>query len=185
MIPQKEGRGGLIAIIADETSKSVARELYEKCLDANREAYYFCLEGMRIEPCYACRGCEEKTYGRCVTRDDADKILPYVARAKTVVIYTPIVCGGYSFRVKRLVDKFALIGDRHYYFRNGELTKGAPSGFAYFVIGTFSGANMEEAEAFKRLIKETLTLASWAGRPIVMPREADDYNAMTREVSGA
>ena len=175
----------MITIIADEAAKSLALEMYEKCLEANREARYFCLENMRIEPCYACRGCEEKTYGRCVVRDDADMILPYVAHAKTIVIYTPVVFGGYSFRVKRIVDKFGLIGDRHYYVNKGELVKGAPSGSKYIVVGIHSGSNREEAEAFKQLIKETVTLASWTGGPIVMPHEAVDYYNMIREATGS
>jgi len=180
---RKESRSGLVTIIADETTMALARELYGKCPEANREARLFNLENMRIEPCYACHGCEEKTYGRCVVRDDADLILPFAAHAETIVIFTPVVFGGYSFRVKRIVDKLGLIGDRHYFFQKGELTKGEPSGRNYYVVGIQAGVDKEEAAAFKYLINETLKLATWSGGPIVMPHETNEYNAMIREAT--
>jgi len=100
------------------------------------------------------------------------------------MVLTPVVFGGYSFPIKRLVDKFALIVDRHYYFRNGELTKGKPKGVGYYVVGVQDGIDEEETQVFKQLVRENIWIAAWKGRPIVLPHDEGDYQQLIREVAG-
>ena len=162
----------------------MGQDLYGKIAKTRGDARYFCLEDLKIEPCYACRGCEERTYGKCVIRDDADIILPCLARSKTIIVFTPIVYGGYSFQIKRAVDKFSLVLDRHYHCHHGELVKGKPEGVKYYAVGIHDGNDPEEVQAFRQLITETVTIASWAGRAIVMPQDAVDYENLIQGNSG-
>jgi multimeric flavodoxin WrbA len=174
----------MITILSDGTTKELGQDLYETIVKTRPDARLFCLENMRIEPCYACRGCEQKTCGRCVVRDDADEILPCVVRSETIMVLTPVVFGGYSFPIKRLVDKFSLIVDRHYCVRNGELTKGKPKKVGYYVIGVHEGIDDEDTQIFRQLVRENIRIASWKGRPIVLPHDEGDYRQLIREAAG-
>jgi len=160
----------------------MGQDMFEQVSKTNKNAKYFCLEGMRIEPCYACRACNEKTNGKCIIRDDADIILPYIARSKAIIIFTPIVYGGYSFQIKRIIDKFSLIMDNHYRFYKGELVKGNSAGVNYHVIGVQDGNDTEEASVFKQFIAETRNIVSWTGQTIIMPRDAAGYDALIQEI---
>ena len=180
----------MVTILADKMLSNMGQDMYEKILKTRNDTKYFCLGDMKIEPCYACRGCEEKTYGRCIVHDDADLILPCLAGSETIIVFTPIVFGGYSFRVKRAIDKIALICDRHYYYHHGELVKGKPSygkqsmGVKYYAIGLHDGKSIEEIQVFEQLVMETILIAGWTGRAIVMPNDAAGYDNLIQEISG-
>jgi multimeric flavodoxin WrbA len=174
----------MLTIIFDKAANNLGLEMYEKIAKTQRDIKCFNLEDLNIEPCYACRGCEEKTYKRCIVRDDADLILPYIARSETFVIITPIIYGSYSFPVKRVFDKFTLIVDHHYSYRNGELTKGKTKRIKYYAIGIHDGIDMEEVNVFKQLAFETMNIAGWTGRAIVMPYDTEDYNRLVKELVG-
>gem|GEM_PF-419909 len=173
----------MITILTDKVAEDLSKNMHNEIIKTRSDIKHFCVENMRIEPCYACRHCEEKTYKRCVIRDDADLILPYLARSKTIVIFTPIVYGGYSFQIKRIVDRFSLLVSSHYYIYDGELVKGKSTGINYYVIGAHDGADAEEIQAFKQLVMETIKIAAWRGKPFIMPQDADEYENLIKEVS--
>ena len=173
----------MITILADKTVSGMGQELFDTIVKTNGDTRYFNLAGMKIEPCYACRGCEEKTYGRCVIRDDADIILPSLCRSDTIIVFTPIVYGAYSFQVKRAVDKFPLILDRHYYYRHGELVKGNIREVKYYAIGIHDEKDMEEIQIWRQFVLETIRIASWEGKPIVLPYDTDIYNSLIKEIT--
>jgi len=172
----------MITILTDKLTEDLGQTMYEEITKFRKDTKHFCVETMRIEPCYACRHCEEKTYRRCVIRDDADLILPYLARSKTIIIITPIVFGGYSFHMKRIVDRFSLIVGMHYSLHDGELVKGDNAGISYYVIGIHDGADTNEIQTFKQLVKETHKIVSWKGKPLVLPQDTSEYNNLIQEV---
>ncbi|MCL2568618.1 MAG: NAD(P)H-dependent oxidoreductase [Oscillospiraceae bacterium] len=165
----------MITILTDQATNSLGQTLYQKLAKTGQNIKLFCMDDLHVEPCYACRGCEEKTYGRCVIRDDADLILPCLVRSETIIVLTSIVFGGYSFPIKRIVDRFALLVDQHYSYRKGELVKGAKERFPrtqYYVIGIHDGADPEEVQAFRQLVMETIQIAAWAGRSFALSHDA-------------
>jgi len=173
----------MITIITDKAANGLGQNMCGIISKKRQDIKHFPLDDMKIGPCYACRGCEEKTYGRCVVRDDADLILPFLSRSQIIIVFTTIVFGGYSFEVKRALDKIGLVVDRHYYYHNGELVKGKPSGVKYYVIGIHDGVDMEEVKVFKQLVTETLKITAWEGGSIIMPYDADNYNSLIQEVA--
>lgn len=171
----------MITILADEGNASVGQNLYQALIAQGESAEYVPLAYADVKPCVNCDGCSEKTYGRCVVRDDGDTIYPKVVRADVLVLVTPIVFGGYSFRLKRVLDKFGLFMDRRYFVVNGELTKGGMPGrtFKCFAVGVTSRNNAVEADAFHRLFGELLTITRGAGKSFVTsaalsPQEQSD-----------
>lgn len=184
-----EGRGGkMIVIIADEGEKQVGKQLYGMLLSSGAQAEYIPLDNVRVQPCFNCGACTKKTPGRCVARDDGDWIYPKVADADAVVVVTPVVYGGYSVKAKRVIDKFGIFMDSHYFIRNGELVKGGLRGrqFKYFAVGT-GALTDDEAEVFETLIHETIVITRGAGRAFLAGAAPDErmLKKIAAEVIGA
>lgn len=160
----------MITVLADKKTDGIGQAVYNKLTETGCDVKYFALDKMDVKPCYGCGGCSEKTYKRCVVRDDADIILPYVAQSEYVVLITAITYGSYSFLSKRIVDKFAMLGDVHYRSKNGEIVKDikASCHFKYYVAGVDFGVGDTEKQAFERLVCENLLIAGWDGKPIVV-----------------
>jgi multimeric flavodoxin WrbA len=157
----------LITIIADEGKNRIGNELYDALISQGVQAEYVSLENVEVKPCVNCGGCTYKTYGRCVVRDDGDWIYPKVLLSDVLIIVTPVVFESYSFKLKRVLDKFGLFMDRHYFVVNGEMTKGGMPDrtFKCFAVGV--SESDAEGEAFKKLFHELLTITRGAGKAYV------------------
>ena len=143
---------------------------------------FISLQGVNIKPCYGCGGCTEKTFLRCVVRDDADYILPYIAQSEIVIIVTRITYGGYSFEMKRLADKFSPLVTIHYGYKNGELVKGLhDSKLRFFAVGVHDNATGEEQQAFGFLVNETLNITRWSGKPLIVKSGTTDIGSVVKE----
>lgn len=168
----------MITIISDDA--------YERPQDTTREAY-FNLRDMDIQPCYSCGGCTYKTYKKCVVRDDMDKVIPKLLISRSMIIITRVVFGGYSFAAKRMMDKFALVGDQHYHINsNGELVKGLKqnqSTLNIYAIGIIDKGNDAQAATFKRLFRETINITGAHG-DVYTATDTAAVNDLIKEVIG-
>ncbi len=178
----------MVTILSDD-ARGVGTGLRDALKSLGAEVDYVSLEDVRVGPCYGCGGCTGKHYGKCVNRDDGDWIYGKVLRGDALVVVSPILFGGYSVRMKRVIDKFGLLMDPHYFVVNREMTKGGFIGraFRYFALGVMERADADEAEAFKALINETLIIARGVGRAHTGGAELKDWplQAIAREVVGA
>lgn len=160
----------MVTIVADQSGALIGQDVYEKLKDSGFEARFFDLQGMRIEPCYGCGGCTYQTFGKCIVRDDADKVIPTMLRSKVYLFVCPVQFGGMSFTMKRMVDKFALVGDRYYYMNKGQIVKGRKrDGKHLHVVGYSGDPTGESAQCFLGLVKETQDLAVMTGMARVLP----------------
>lgn len=179
----------MITIIADEGKNKIGSELYQGFITKGIQAEYISLEQVDIKPCVSCGGCTYKTYGRCTIRDDGDWIYPKVIRSDVIIFVTPITYGSYSFKVKRVFDKFSLIMDRHYFVENKELVKGGKldSKFKFFAIGDKENCIKEEIEAFQKLVHENLVITRGKGKAYITERSLSEEmkNQIIEEVRSA
>lgn len=163
----------MITILSDYTRQGIGERLERKLGERKIEAQLIALTDLQVEPCYSCGGCTNKTYGRCIHRDDADIILPKLMRTDVLVMVTAVKWGSYSFKTKRVFDKCAVIGDRHYYCKNGELVKGKIGRIHTFVaIGVKEEWVDQEKRAFKNLVEENIKIMNIRGRVYLV----DDSN---------
>lgn len=173
----------MITVIADEGQNKIGYDIYQALAAQGAQADYVALEDVLVKPCVNCGGCTNKTYGRCVVRDDGDWIYPKIVKSEVLVLVTPIVFGSYSFKLKRVLDKFGLFMDRHYFLVSGELTKGGMPDrtFKCFAVGITEDA--AEADAFKRLFQELLTITRGAGKTFITGAALSDErkNDIVRE----
>ncbi|HDP80093.1 MAG TPA: hypothetical protein ENN21_04545 [Spirochaetes bacterium] len=64
------------------------------------------LHDMKLAHCVGCFGCWIKTPGVCVHRDAGREINREMINCDEVVLLSPVVFGGYSYALKRMVDRF-------------------------------------------------------------------------------
>jgi multimeric flavodoxin WrbA len=177
----------MITIIADENNCDIGRKLQEGFLTKHLESNFISLENVEVKPCYSCGGCTYKTYGECVFRDDDDWILRKIIKSDTLILVTPVTFGSYSFKVKRVFDKFGLIGDRHYQVINRELVKGGIQGELknIFAVGVKDNCKLDEKAAFEALVRENLIITTALGKSYVVNTNISNetINRMVEEMS--
>ena len=64
------------------------------------------LSKMSIAPCLGCFDCWLQTPGECVIGDDGRLIAKEFIQSDVVILFTPIVFGGYSSELKKALDRF-------------------------------------------------------------------------------
>jgi len=118
---------------SEEAKVDEASQVVSSALSSFGEVDMFKLREIPIADCLGCFGCWIKTPGECVIDDGARDIAHKLADADLKVFVTPIVFGGYSAELKKMLDRqiclilpfFTKIhGEVHHearYQRNGNL----------------------------------------------------------------
>jgi hypothetical protein len=179
----------MITILSDEENTHVGERLLQAFSAAGQPAELVPLQNTQVKPCVGCNGCTYRTYGKCVIRDDGDWIYPKIAQADALVTVSPIVFGGHSLRMKRVLDKFGLFMDRHYFLVHGELAKGGMPGraFRFHPMGLADDCTAEETQAFSRLVHETVMITRGRGEARIASSamSGEEIQAFVAEVAGA
>ena len=65
----------------------------------------FELRNKKLATCIGCFGCWIKTPGECILKDEGIDICKAVAKSDLLVLLTPLTFGGYSFELKKMMDR--------------------------------------------------------------------------------
>jgi multimeric flavodoxin WrbA len=142
----------------------------------------FNLGNMEILPCRSCGACSIKSPGRCVVRDDAHEILKAIARADTFIMLTPIRFGGYSSCLKKMVDKFMLLGLPLYTVKHGHLLHPNRYGSKHIIgIGVYDGKERHREKSFKRLVKNNALNLQCTHEAFVL-KPSEDNQELKRQI---
>lgn len=175
----------MITLLSDHTDSNIGEEIYGALKKNNIDVEFISSMEMDVTPCFACGGCTHKTYGKCVHRDDGDIILPKLMQSDVLLIVTGVKWGSYSFKTKRILDKCAVIGDRHYYLKNRELVKGGIGKIKRFLaVGVKEQWSIGEKDAFLNLAAENIRIMNVDGRAFVLENDLkpDDLKEIVLEV---
>ena len=93
------GSDGEIAL--NNAGKILALEL--KNNGWNVESYNLYKE--KIATCIGCYGCWLKTPGQCIIKDKGQEIAEKVIKSDLLILLSPVTFGGYSFHLKKVVDR--------------------------------------------------------------------------------
>lgn len=63
------------------------------------------LRAKEISSCKGCFYCWIKTPGQCIIKDDAKDILKKIVNTDLLIYLTPITFGGYSYHLKKVLDR--------------------------------------------------------------------------------
>lgn len=113
----------------------------------------FYLPELEVSSCLGCFGCWIKTPGICVIDDFGRDILKTVVASDLIVYLSPVTFGGYSYHVKKAVDRLLPILLPHFTKIGGEIHhlhrySKRPSSL---VVGVLPCEDQESAEIFKTM----------------------------------
>jgi multimeric flavodoxin WrbA len=164
----------MIVIVSDDSKESVGMALKEAASRTGKEVAYFAANTLSIQPCAACASCSGPTYGRCVIPDDMQQVLPRIAGCKALVLVSPVVFGGMSFHIKKVMDRMASVGNPRYHMSGGELVKGMTGqGMRYYMVGVGNDLSEAERAAFLFLHEENRHIMNTTGRAFLLGSQPD------------
>lgn len=143
----------MITIITDDKREKIGKKLFAYYEKTGRMATMLSASGRDIKPCYGCDGCLYKTLGKCVVRDDMDEFISAISKSDMLIFTSPLMWGGFSYDVKKVIDKIAIIGNRFYHVRDSEIVKGMMSDLKK-VAGIAVSSHTSQNQAFAGLIRE-------------------------------
>ncbi len=111
------------------------------------------LSSMKIANCVGCFGCWTKTPGKCVIRDDATKVYPYIAQSDSVIYVSHIKYGGYDSIMKTMLERAIPIQQAFIRIHNGEthhIQRNVKTKEATIIA--YGSTDPEEQDIFRRLI---------------------------------
>ncbi|MCI5166294.1 MAG: flavodoxin family protein [Candidatus Electrothrix sp. GM3_4] len=114
----------------------------------------FKLQDIKLNPCIGCFNCWVSTPGKCIHGDAGPDILQAIVNSNTVIFFTPVVFGGYSSELKKIVDRFLPTVLPFFEELHGETNHRARylSSPRFIGVGVQSHPQKREAKCFKMLV---------------------------------
>lgn len=136
---------------------------------------YFDLSALKIANCMGCFGCWTKTPGRCVIRDDATKIYPYIAKSDAVLYVSRLKYGGYDSLMKKMLERAIPVQQafiRIYHNETHHVQRAVSLKQATIVVYDKSDIEEEEREIFRQLIARNAHNVNFSDYKILFTTES-------------
>lgn len=88
-------KGGNSDVLCDQLLKGAS--------ESGNEVEKINLSGLTISPCVACYGCRKS--GRCVKKDDMERVLDELIHADTIILATPVYFYSMDAQMKIMIDR--------------------------------------------------------------------------------
>jgi multimeric flavodoxin WrbA len=144
------------------------------------------LRDLKIADCIGCFGCWVKTPGQCVIDDPAREIAAKLAQTDLLIYVSPIVFGGFSYELKKALDRQipTLLpfmekykGEIHHPLRYDKIHNVA-------AVGVLPGPNPESEAIFKTLVYRNSLNWQAPKQYTTIIYESDDQSTVEGKVSG-
>lgn len=141
------------------------------------------LSTRNITNCVGCFGCWTKTPGRCVIRDDAVDVYPYIAKSESILYISRIKYGSYDTTMKTMLERAIPVqqafirlfhGETHHIQRN-VVPKQA-------VIIAYGDPSKEEQELFSQLVARNAHNMNFESFRVIFVPENELEQAVRKEV---
>ena len=117
------------------------------------EITHFKLKDMNILPCTSCGSCGLITPGQCVLKDDIEQVIKAISHSQGMIFVTPIRFGGYSSTMKKVIDRFMLLGLPLYIYKDGHFLHPMRYDLKWLIgIGVNEKEKEDQVKSFKKLI---------------------------------
>ena len=150
----------------------------------NNEIKYIDLSSLKITNCVGCFGCWTKTPGKCVIRDDATNVYPYIAKSNTIIYVSHVKYGCYDTVMKTMLERAIPIQKAFIRIHNGEThhiqRAVAPKKATIIAYGNIS---KEEKEIFKELVSRNAHNMNFESYNIIFTTEENLQNTAENEVT--
>lgn len=141
------------------------------------------LSKLKISNCVGCFGCWTRTPGKCVFRDDATKVYPYIAASDRVVYVSRVCYGGYDSIMKTMLERAIPVQQAFIRIHNGEthhVQRAVKAKKATIVA--YGDISPEEQDIFRQLIARNAHNMSFESHEIVFTTEAAVDDAVKKAV---
>ncbi len=144
---------------------------------------YIDLSSMKILNCTGCFGCWTKTPGRCVIRDDAVKVYPYIAKSERVIYISRIIYGGYDTVMKTMLERAIPIQQAFIRLHDGEThhVQRSVSEKDALIIA-YGESDKEEHDIFRQLISRNAKNMNFRKYRVVFISENELENVVRKEL---
>ncbi len=176
----------MIVIISDNSNGKWGAVLAEAISRRETEVVHFEADTLNIKPCTACSSCSGKTFGRCIIPDDMQQVLPKIAGCRALVLVSPVVFGGVSHHIKKVMDRMSTLGDPRYRISGGEMVKGmSGKGMDYYMVGIGDTLSERERSVFLFLHEENRHIMNVQGRAFILDNNASEtaIDEIAREIA--
>jgi multimeric flavodoxin WrbA len=112
------------------------------------------LRETEIRHCVGCFGCWVKTPGECMIDDPARDIARDVVNSDLLAMLTPVTFGGYSYQLKKVLDRIICIVSPFFQIIDGEVHH-KPRYDRYpglLAVGALAGPDEESEDIFRTLV---------------------------------
>lgn len=137
------------------------------------DVQYIDLSSLKINNCVGCFGCWTRTPGKCVIRDDATRVYPFVAMSDKVLYISRIRYGGYDAVMKTMLERAIPVqqafirihkGETHHVQRAVMLKKAT-------IVAYGDDISDEEKDIFRQLIARNACNMSFESYEILFVTE--------------
>lgn len=144
-----------------------------------KDIKYINLAKLKIANCVGCFGCWTRTPGKCVIRDDATQVYPYIAKCDKVIYITHVKYGGYDTLMKTMLERAIPTQQAFIRIHNGEthhVQRDVAGKDA--VIIAYGATSQEEKDIFTRLVSRNAHNMMFEKYRIVFTTEAMTDNVV-------
>ncbi len=140
-----------------KTVNSICNIFFEVCEFNGHEVDLINLRDLEIADCRGEFNCWIKTPGVCMIADEGYKILELISKSHNVIMVTPINYGGYTYHLKKALDRFIPFLSPLFMMRSGEVhhRKRYAQHPNFITVGTMPEADIEKEQIFKKLIRRS------------------------------
>lgn len=165
----------MILIISDDSRGDWGQALAQALGQKGQEVTHLVANRLEIKPCAACNSCTGKTFGSCVIQDDMQEVLTKMRTCQDLVWVSPVVFGGVSYHVKKVMDRMSPVGDPRYFVSKGELVKGRTGQRgAYIMVGYGNKLTDAECQGFLSFHQENLIIMNAEGKAYILDERASE-----------
>lgn len=148
------------------------------------DCQYVDLSSLKIANCIGCFGCWVKTPGRCVIRDDATRVYPFIAQSEKILYVTRVKYGSYDTVMKTMLERAIPIQKafiRLYHGETHHVQRDVKEKDA--VILAYGALSEEEKNLFQRLVDRNAKNMLFRSHRVVFLRQEELESAVKKEVA--
>lgn len=151
------------------------------------------LRETKVAPCQGCFDCWVKTPGECKTNDFGREVVKKIVQSDLIIHFTPIIFGGYSSELKKVIDRFIPIILPFFTIRTGEIhhTYRYKNRASIISIGILDSWDMENESIFKELVyRNSLNMGAPIHEAIIFTKDQNkediltDFSSVLKQVEG-
>ena len=139
----------------ENSSNNYSKIIEEKFQKREDEIEIVILRDKNINSCIGCFNCWVKNPGICVIKDDAQNLAEKLINSDLIIYLTPITFGGYSFQLKKALDRMLPLISPFFQKINGEIHhKGRYKKYPMILgIGVTDSIANNESKIFRKLVE--------------------------------